>query len=89
MLEFMTIAALLFSGACGGAIIGGVYVLRRKPKPDAWAVIESWDEHPVALFASSRDAKAYIRNAKAMGNADAADWVVRGVVLLREEGDPR
>lgn len=87
MLEFMTMAVLLVVGAMGGAVVG--IWLAMPTKPHAWVVVESWDANPAGMFATPADAQAYIRNAKAMGNADAADWVVRGVVLLRQQGDPR
>lgn len=87
MLEFMTMAVVLMVGLMGGAIIGGVYVLRREP--DLWMVIEDWDDMSSVVFDTKAEAQAYIANAKNMGDADAYAWVVRGVVLVREEGDPR
>ena len=88
MLEFMTMAVLLMVGLMGGAIIGGVYVLRRKVEPDCWTVVEGWEKGPDQVFKTPEDAQAYIHVYIANGNMDATDWVVRGVVLLREEGDP-
>jgi hypothetical protein len=89
MLEFMTMAVVLMVGLMGGAIIGGVYVLRRKVEPDGWAVVEGWEHPPVGMFSEPRTAKLHIANEIARGNVDAHAYVVRGVVLVREEGDPR
>lgn len=89
MLEFMTMAVVLMVGLMGGAIIGGVYVLRRKMEPDYWTVVEGWEDGPDMVFARPEQAQNYIARHVAQGNADASDWVVRGVVLVREEGDPR
>lgn len=88
MLEFMTMAVVLMVGLMGGAIIGGVYVLRRKVEPDYWTVVEGWEFGCLQLFRDASDADRYITNS-IRGGVDAADWVVRGVVLVREEGDPR
>lgn len=89
MLEFMTMAVLLLVGGMGGAIIGGVYVLRRKVEPDAWGVVQEWDGGALEVFSLRSEALAYVADEKNKGNADAHAWVVRGVVLVREEGDPR
>jgi hypothetical protein len=41
------------------------------------------------MFSEPRTAKLHIANEIARGNVDAHAYVVRGVVLVREEGDPR
>ena len=89
MLEFMTMAVLLFAGACGGAAIAIVCMLRRKVEPDYWTVVEGWENGPDQVFKTPEDAQAYIHFYIATGNMDATEWFVRGVVLVREEGDPR
>jgi len=88
MLEFMTMAVLLFAGACGGAAIAIVCMLRRKVEPDYWTVVEGWEGGCSQLFSDASHADRYINSSMRAG-IDASDWVVRGVVLVREEGDPR
>lgn len=89
MLELMTMAVLLVVGTMGGAVLGIVYTLHRKPAPTHWTVVEGWEQGPRHLFARRYEAEAHIDKHGRMGEVDAFDWVIRGVVLLREEGDPR
>ena len=88
MLEATTMAVLLLVGAMGGAVIGMWLVLKQQ-MPTHWTVIEGWESGPEQVFKTPEDAQTYIHVYIANGNLDASEWVVRGVVLLREEGDPR